>query len=298
MYHLPVMLKTSVDALNIREDGVYVDCTFGGGGHSREILSRLGENGKLYSFDRDLDAQRNSIDDPRFTFVRGNFKYISNFMRYYGHAQVDGVLADFGVSSHHFDEAERGFSYRFDGKLDMRMNQKSELTAEIVLNTYSEEKLADIFYNYGEIRQSRRIATAICQKRAERPIKTIFQLVEILKPFCTRGRENKELAPTFQALRIEVNDELEAIERLLESSVELLKPAGRIVLISYHSLEDRLVKRFFKTGNLEGEIHKDFYGNLINPLKNINPKVIVSDSYELEDNSRARSARLRIAEKL
>ncbi len=298
MYHLPVMLKTSVDALNIREDGVYVDCTFGGGGHSREILSRLGESGKLYSFDRDLDAQRNAIDDQRFTFVRGNFKYISNFMRYYGYEQVDGILADFGVSSHHFDEVERGFSYRFDCKLDMRMNQKSELTAEIVLNTYSEEKLADIFYNYGEIRQSRRIATAICQKRAERPIKTIFQLVEILKPFCTRGRENKELAPIFQALRIEVNDELEAIERLLESSVELLKPAGRIVLISYHSLEDRLVKRFFKTGNLEGEIHKDFYGNLINPLKNINPKVIVSDSDELEDNSRARSARLRIAEKL
>lgn len=298
MYHLPVLLETSVDALNIRGDGVYVDCTFGGGGHSREILSRLGKSGRLYSFDRDLDAQRNAIDDPRFTFVRGNFKYISNFMCYYGHEQVDGILADFGVSSHHFDEAERGFSYRFDGRLDMRMNQTSELTAETVLNTYSEEQLADVFYNYGELRQSRRIAAAICQKRHEQPIKTIFQLVEILKPFCTRGRENKELAPIFQALRIEVNDELEAIERLLESSVELLKPAGRIVLISYHSLEDRLVKRFFKTGNLEGEIKKDFYGNLINPLRNINPKVIVSDSEELKDNSRARSARLRIAEKL
>lgn len=298
MYHLPVLLKTSVDALNIRADGVYVDCTFGGGGHSREILSRLGKKGKLYSFDQDLDAQRNAIYDPRFTFVRGNFKYISNFMRYYGHEQVDGILADFGVSSHHFDEAERGFSYRFDGKLDMRMNQTSELTAEIVLNTYSDEQLADILYRYGELRQSRRIAAAICQKRQDKPIKTIFQLVEILKPFCTKGRENKELAPIFQALRIEVNSELEAIERLLESSVKLLKPAGRIVLISYHSLEDRLVKRFFKTGNLEGEIQKDFYGNLINPLKNINPKVIVSDSDELEENSRARSAKLRIAEKI
>ena len=298
MYHIPVLLKSSVDALNINPQGVYVDCTFGGGGHSREIVSRLDKEGKLYSFDQDQDAQRNALDDPRCQFVRGNFKHISNFLRYYGEDKVDGILADLGVSSHHFDEAQRGFSYRFDGRLDMRMNQKSSLTAEFILNNYTEEQLAQIFYEYGELRQSRKIASSIVRKRQEEPIQTIFQFVEILKPFCSKGKENKELAPIFQALRIEVNGELEALKKMLEDSVGLLKKGGRIVIISYHSLEDRLVKRFFKTGNWAGEIQKDFYGNQINPLKAINTKAIISNSEELMQNSRARSAKLRVAEKI
>ncbi|MDR1544874.1 MAG: 16S rRNA (cytosine(1402)-N(4))-methyltransferase RsmH [Prevotellaceae bacterium] len=298
MYHVPVLLKESICGLKIKPNGIYVDCTFGGGGHSAAILENLGAEGKLFAFDQDLDAYKNTLSNSKFTFVHGNFKYLDNFLKYYGIEKVDGILADLGVSSHHFDESKRGFSYRFDGKLDMRMNQKSELTAEKVLNDYAEERLADVFYQYGELRNSRQIAKKIVVERAKMRIETIFQFVEILKPFYAKGRENKELAPIFQAIRIEVNGELNSLKMLLEQSVKMLANNGRIVIITYHSLEDRLVKNFFKTGNFEGIAEKDFYGNLIAPLQPINNKVITATEHELLQNSRSRSAKLRVAEKI
>jgi S-adenosyl-methyltransferase mraW len=297
MYHVPVLLEESIECLRIKPDGVYVDCTFGGGGHSRAILARLGNKGKLYGFDQDREAYRNTTDDERFTFVRGNFKYISNFLRYYGEDKVDGILADLGVSSHHFDEAERGFSYRFDGALDMRMNREASFTAEELINGYDEQALADILYLYGELRNARRIANAIVCRRQTKAIKTIFELTEVLRPFCTKGKEYKELAPIFQAIRIEVNAELDSLKTLLCRSVDLLRSGGRIAVISYHSLEDRLVKNFLKTGNFGGEPQKDFYGNQITPFANVS-KAIVSNDREIADNPRARSARLRYAEKI
>ena len=297
MYHVPVLLEESIECLRIKPDGVYVDCTFGGGGHSRAILARLGNKGKLYGFDQDREAYRNTTDDERFTFVRGNFKYISNFLRYYGEDKVDGILADLGVSSHHFDEAERGFSYRFDGTLDMRMNREASFTAEELINGYDEQALADILYLYGELRNARRIANAIVCRRQTKAIKTIFELTEVLRPFCTKGKEYKELAPIFQAIRVEVNAELDSLKTLLCRSVDLLRSGGRIAVISYHSLEDRLVKNFLKTGNFGGEPQKDFYGNQITPFANVS-KAIVSNDREIADNPRARSARLRYAEKI
>ena len=297
MYHVPVLLEESIECLRIKPDGVYVDCTFGGGGHSRAILARLGNKGRLYGFDQDRETYRNTTDDERFTFVRGNFKYISNFLRYYGEDKVDGILADLGVSSHHFDEAERGFSYRFDGALDMRMNREASFTAEELINGYDEQVLADILYLYGELRNARRIANAIVCRRQTKAIKTIFELTEVLRPFCTKGKEYKELAPIFQAIRIEVNAELDSLKTLLCRSVDLLRSSGRIAVISYHSLEDRLVKNFLKTGNFGGEPQKDFYGNQITPFANVS-KAIVSNDREIADNPRARSARLRYAEKI
>ena len=297
MYHVPVLLEESIECLRIKPDGVYVDCTFGGGGHSRAILTRLGNKGRLYGFDQDREAYRNTTDDERFTFVRGNFKYISNFLRYYDEDKVDGILADLGVSSHHFDEAERGFSYRFDGALDMRMNREASFTAEELINGYDEQALADILYLYGELRNARRIANAIVCRRQTKAIKTIFELTEVLRPFCTKGKEYKELAPIFQAIRIEVNAELDSLKTLLGRSVDLLRSGGRIAVISYHSLEDRLVKNFLKTGNFGGEPQKDFYGNPITPFANVS-KAIVSNDREIADNPRARSARLRYAEKI
>ena len=294
MYHIPVLKNEAIAWLNIKQNGVYVDCTFGGGGHSAAILAELGEKGRLFGFDRDLDAFQNTLNDSRFTFVRGNFKHITNFLEYYGVKKVDGILADLGVSSHHFDEGERGFSYRFDGKLDMRMNRTADLTAEKVLNNYSEEKLADVFYYYGELRQARQIARKIVAERAENRIETIFQFVKILSPFYAKGRENKELAPIFQALRIEVNGELNALKSLLEQTTEILAENGRSVIITYHSLEDRLVKNYFKAGNFDGEIQKDFYGNVIAPLKPVNNKVITATEHEILQNPRSRSAKMRI----
>ena len=296
MYHVPVLLEESIECLRIKPDGVYVDCTFGGGGHSRAILARLGKKGKLYGFDQDREAYRNTTDDERFTFVRGNFKYISNFLRYYGEDKVDGILADLGVSSHHFDEAERGFSYRFDGALDMRMNRNADFTADKLINNYSEDDLADLLYRYGEVRTARRIAAAIVRRRQVDPIRTIAELLEVLKPFCTKGKENKDLAPIFQAIRIEVNAEMDALKMMLLQSVDLLAKGGRIAVIAYHSIEDRIVKNFLRSGNFEGTLQKDFYGNLVSPFVNVS-KAIVSTADEITANGRARSARLRFAEK-
>ena len=295
-YHIPALLHETVDGLNIKPDGIYVDVTFGGGGHSKEILNRLGAKGRLFGFDQDLDAIKNTVDDKRFTFVRSNFRFLKNFLRYHNVEKVDGVLADLGVSSHHFDEAERGFSFRFDGPLDMRMNTASKLTAAKVLNTYTEEQLADVFYLYGELHNSRKIARTIVQSRAKESIEQIFQLIEILKPYFGREKEKKDMARVFQALRIEVNKEMEVLRELLEQCVEVLNPGGRISVLTYHSLEDRLVKNFFRSGNFEGKLEKDFYGNVIAPLKPVNNKVIVADEAEVERNPRARSAKLRVAE--
>lgn len=297
MYHIPVLLPESIEALAIKPDGIYVDCTFGGGGHSRAILDRLDHNGRLYGFDRDKDARENVPHDERFTFVRGNFKHIGNFLRYYGIAHVDGIIADLGVSSHHFDEAERGFSYRFDGALDMRMNRNANFTADKLINNYSEDDLADLLYRYGEVRAARRIAAAIVRRRQAAPIRTIAELLEVLKPFCTKGKENKELAPIFQAIRIEVNAEMDALKMMLLQSVDLLAKGGRIAVIAYHSIEDRIVKNFLRSGNFEGTLQKDFYGNLVSPFVNVS-KAIVSTADEIIANGRARSARLRFAEKL
>lgn len=297
MYHIPVLLPESIEALAIKPDGIYVDCTFGGGGHSRAILDRLDHKGRLYGFDRDKDARENVPHDERFTFVRGNFKHIGNFLRYYGIAHVDGIIADLGVSSHHFDEAERGFSYRFDGALDMRMNRNADFTADKLINNYSEDDLADLLYRYGEVRAARRIAAAIVRRRQAAPIRTITELLEVLKPFCTKGKENKDLAPIFQAIRIEVNAEMDALKMMLLQSVDLLSKGGRIAVIAYHSIEDRIVKNFLRSGNFEGTLQKDFYGNVISPFVNVS-KAIVSTADEIIANGRARSARLRFAEKL
>ena len=296
-YHIPVLLMPSVDGMNIRPDGIYADMTFGGGGHSREILSRLGDGGRLLSFDQDEDAERNIVDNPHFTFVRSNFRYLKNFLRYHGIEQVDGILADLGVSSHHFDDSERGFSFRGDGPLDMRMNKRAGITAADVVNNYSEERLADIFYLYGELKNSRKIASVLAKARAIQPINTIGEFLEVIKPLFGREREKKELAKVFQALRIEVNHEMEALKEMLCATAEVLRPGGRLVVITYHSLEDRLVKNMMKTGNVEGKMEKDFYGNVETPFRLVNNKVIVPSDEAIAENPRSRSAKLRIAEK-
>ena len=294
-YHIPAMLTKTIEGLNIKPDGVYVDATFGGGGHSLEILAHLGDKGKLLGFDQDEDAIKNKIEDKRFIFVRSNFRYLKNFLRYHNVEKVDGILADLGVSSHHFDEAERGFSFRFDGALDMRMNTKSPLTAAVLLNTYSEEQLANVFYLYGELHNSRKIAKTIVNARLIAPFNRIFPFIEVLKPYFGREKEKKDMARVFQALRIEVNKEMDVLKSLLEQSLEVLKPEGRLVVLTYHSLEDRLVKNFIRSGNFEGKIEKDFYGNVLAPMKAINNKVIIADEDETKRNPRARSAKLRIA---
>lgn len=296
-YHVPVLLKESVDGMNIRPDGVYVDVTFGGGGHSKEILSRLNNKGTLLGFDQDEDAEKNRLESDRFIFVRSNFRYLSNFLRYHGVEKVDAILADLGVSSHHFDDSERGFSFRFSGKLDMRMNKRSGITAADVVNTYSEEQLADIFYLYGELKNSRRIANLLVKERSKGNIDTVEEFLIIIKPLFGREREKKELAKVFQALRIEVNHEMEALKEMLMAATEALKPGGRLVVITYHSLEDRMVKNLMKTGNIEGKQEQDFFGNIQTPFKLVNNKVIVPSEEEIARNPRSRSAKLRIAEK-
>ena len=307
-YHVPVLLKESVDGLNIQSGGVYVDVTFGGGGHSSEILSRLDEQAHLYSFDQDADAEQNVmrsevgaerrfVDDSRFTFVRSNFRYLKNWMRYYGVESIDGLLADLGVSSHHFDDESRGFSFRFDAQLDMRMNKKAGKTAADIVNDYDKEALANLFYLYGEIKQSRRLAAAIVKARSQQRIATTQDLLGILEPIFKREREKKDLAKVFQALRIEVNHEMDALKEMLKSATELLKPGGRLSVITYHSLEDRIVKNIMKTGNVEGKRIQDFYGRIETPFTLINNKVIVPSENEQQENPRSRSAKLRIAEK-
>lgn len=298
VYHIPALLEDSIKGLNINPNGVYIDVTFGGGGHSRAIMEQLGENGRLLSLDQDLDAYANRLEDKRFTFVHSNFAFLKNFVRYYGYTQVDGVLADLGVSFHHFDSEERGFSFRHDSRLDMRMNQSGGIDAATVVNTYSEEQLANVLYLYGELKQSRRMASAIVKARSEHEISTTGLLVEIISPYIRRSQEKKELAQVFQALRIEVNHEIDALKRLLEQSAQVLKPGGRLVIITYHSLEDRLVKNFMRSGNLEGKIEKDFYGRVTTPWKLINNKVITASEDEVAANPRSRSAKLRIAEKV
>ena len=293
-YHNPVLLKESVDALAIKRDGIYVDVTFGGGGHSKEILSRLGENGKLFAFDQDPDANRNKIEDARFVLIQDNFRFITRFLKFYRINKVDGILADLGVSSHQFDEAERGFSTRFDGDLDMRMNQKSQKSAQDILYTYSEEKLADIFFQYGELRNSRNIAKAIGEARKNEKIETSFQLKEVLQRFLPKAKEHKILAQIYQAIRIEVNEELEVLKEFLQQTPKLLKKDGRLSVISYHSLEDRLVKRFINIGQFSGEPEKDVFGNSKKPLEKVG-KLIVPKATEIRQNNRARSAKLRIA---
>ncbi|MBE6329205.1 MAG: 16S rRNA (cytosine(1402)-N(4))-methyltransferase RsmH [Paludibacteraceae bacterium] len=296
VYHTPALLYPCMEGLAINPSGIYVDVTFGGGGHSREILSRLGSEGRLFGFDQDLDAMQNIIDDARFTFVRSNFRYISNFMEYHGVDKVDGILADLGVSFHHFDESGRGFSFRFDGKLDMRMNQHAVMTAADVLNRYTEEQLADLFYYYGELKSARKIASVVVAHRAEKKFEMISDLVNIVEPLVGKDKQKKNLACLFQALRIEVNREMEVLKKLLQSSLNLLNPGGRLVVLTYHSLEDRLVKNFMKSGNFEGKVEQDFFGNRMSPFKLVNNKVIVPDCEEIEQNPRSRSAKLRIAE--
>ena len=297
-YHIPVLLNESIEGMNLHPGGIYVDVTFGGGGHSKEILRQGDESIRLFSFDQDEDAERNIVNDERFTFVRSNFRYLYNFLRYYGVEQVDAVLADLGVSSHHLDEAERGFSFRFDGQLDMRMNKRAGMTAAEVVNTYPEERLADIFYLYGELKNSRKLASAIVKSRASKQIVTIGDFLEIVKPMFGREREKKELAKVFQALRIEVNQEMEALKEMLQAATEALKPGGRLVVITYHSLEDRIVKNMMKTGNIEGRVEQDFYGRVQTPYRLVNSKVIVATEEEVNRNPRSRSAKLRIAEKI
>lgn len=296
-YHVPVLLGESLEGLAIQPEGIYVDVTFGGGGHSREILSRLHDEGHLYGFDQDADAEHNILSDSRFTFVRSNFRYLYNFMRYHGvQGRVDGLLADLGVSSHHFDDQARGFSFRFEGALDMRMNTRAGKTAADVVNQYSEEALADLFYLYGELKVARKLAATLVKARAVRPIATIGDFLEVIKPFVGKDKEKKFLAQAFQALRIEVNDEMSALKALLQGTLRVLKPAGRLVVITYHSLEDRLVKNFMKAGNFEGKSEQDFFGNQQSPFRLVNNKVIVPSAEEIERNPRARSAKLRIAE--
>lgn len=299
VYHIPALLHESVDGMNIHTDTICVDVTFGGGGHSKEILSRLGEKGHLYAFDQDEDAINNIPEDDKFTFIRSNFCYLKNFIKYHDVDQVGAILADLGVSSHHFDAEDRGFSFRFqDSALDMRMNKEGSKTAATILNTYTEQELADLFYLYGELKQSRRIASEIVKIRKEKPYKKISDLLDTLNPFLGRGeKEKKILAQAFQALRIEVNEEMETLKDMLNQGLEILKPGGRFVVITYHSLEDRLVKNFFKTGSFEGKIEKDFFGNFETPFKLINNKVIVPSREEEHRNPRSRSAKLRIAEK-
>lgn len=296
MYHIPVLLQPSIEGLNINPNGVYVDVTFGGGGHARAILERL-QNGRLIAFDQDADAAINLPDDERITFVPHNFRYMRNFLMLHQLPQVDGILADLGVSSHQFDKAEKGFSTRFDGPLDMRMDTNSDLTAAYIVNSFDEDRLRDILQEYGELSQARKMAARIVAQRQSRPLKTTFDLIDAVTQILPKGKENKVLAQLFQALRIEVNQEMEALKAFLQQCHTSLKPGGRLVVISYHSLEDRLVKHYMKSGNFQGHIEKDFYGNPITPFKLVSRKAIVAESNETETNSRARSARLRIAER-
>ncbi len=298
VYHTPVLLTESVDGLDIKDDGIYVDVTFGGGGHSKEILRRLTGEAHLYSFDQDADAERNIIANKHFTFVRSNFRYLKNFMRFHGVELLDGIIADLGVSSHHFDDSERGFSFRHEGDLDMRMNQRAGKTAADIVNTYDEARLADLFYLYGELRNSRKIAAMIVKARTNKQIKTISDFLEVIRPLFGKEREKKDLAKAFQALRIEVNHEMDALKEMLMAATEMLRPGGRLSVITYHSLEDRIVKNLMKTGNCEGVEEKDFFGRTNSPYRLINNKVIVPDAEEQERNPRSRSAKLRIAEKL
>ena len=311
-YHVPVLLKQSIDGLNIKPGGIYIDVTFGGGGHSREILKRINGNGQLYSFDQDEDAEKNvnniiaelsndgatSTDgNCGLTFVRSNFRYLKNWMRYYGIDHIDGLLADLGVSSHHFDDETRGFSFRFDAPLDMRMNTRAGMTAADIVNEYEEEALADIFYLYGELKTSRRIAAAVVKARDAKKIETTQDFIKAVEPFFKREREKKDMAKLFQALRIEVNHEMDALKEMLFSATELLNEGGRLSVITYHSLEDRIVKNIMKTGNAEGKMKQDFFGRIETPFKLVNNKVIIPDEEELQKNPRSRSAKLRIAEK-
>ena len=297
-YHVSVLLKESVDGLDIQPDGVYVDTTFGGGGHSREILSRLGKKGHMYSFDQDADAEKNIVDDDRFTFVRSNFRYLKQWMRFFQVGQIDGLLADLGVSSHHFDDENRGFSFRFDTPLDMRMNTRAGLTAADVVNDYTEEQLADIFYLYGELKNARKIAATIVKSRLQEHIETTGQLLRVTEHLFAREREKKEMTKLFQALRIEVNHEMAALREMLLGACQVLKPGGRLSIITYHSLEDRIVKNVMKTGNAEGKMEQDFFGRVTSPLHLINNKVVTPSEEELQKNPRSRSAKLRIAEKV
>lgn len=315
-YHVPVLLKESVDGLHIKPNGIYVDVTFGGGGHSREILSRLGTDGHLFSFDQDADAENNIfedsgdakdcsneqkgkrfVDDSRFTFVRSNFRFLKNWMQYYGIEQIDGLLGDLGVSSHHFDDESRGFSFRFDAPLDMRMNKRAGKTAADIVNEYDEEQLANLFYIYGELKNSRRIASALTNVRRQKPIATTSDFISAVEPLFKREREKKDMAKLFQALRIEVNHEMTALKEMLMAATDVMKPGGRLSIITYHSLEDRIVKNIMKTGNIEGKVEQDFFGHIDSPYKLINNKVIVPSEEEQSQNPRSRSAKLRIAER-
>lgn len=297
-YHVPVLLNESIDGLNIQPGGIYVDVTFGGGGHSKEILARINGNGHLYSFDQDADAERNVVANKDFTFVCSNFRYLKNWMRYYGVEGLDGLLADLGVSSHHFDDETRGFSFRYeDAPLDMRMNKRAGKTAADIVNDYEESQLADIFYLYGELKNSRRIASALVKARATQKIVTTTDFIKAVEPLFKKEREKKEMAKLFQALRIEVNHEMDALKEMLKAATEILKPGGRLSVITYHSLEDRIVKNVMKTGNPEGKVVQDFYGRIDSPFRLINNKVIIPDQEEQERNPRSRSAKLRIAEK-
>lgn len=315
-YHIPVLLKESVDGLHIKPNGIYVDVTFGGGGHSREILSRLGADGHLFSFDQDADAENNIfedrgdakdcsneqkgkrfVDDSRFTFIRSNFRFLKNWMQYYGIEQIDGLLGDLGVSSHHFDDESRGFSFRFDAPLDMRMNKRAGKTAADIVNEYDEEQLANLFYIYGELKNSRRIASTLTNVRRQKPIATTSDFISAVEPLFKREREKKDMAKLFQALRIEVNHEMTALKEMLMAATDVMKPGGRLSIITYHSLEDRIVKNIMKTGNIEGKVEQDFFGHIDSPYKLINNKVIVPSEEEQSQNPRSRSAKLRIAER-
>lgn len=298
VYHVPVLLQACVDGLQVEPDGVYADVTFGGGGHSREILSRLGGGGHLYGFDQDADAARNAIPDGRFTFVRSNFRYLKNWMRYYGVGQLDGVMADLGVSSHHFDDAARGFSFRFDAPLDMRMNKQAQLTAAEVINTYDEADLGRIFTLYGELKNGRRLASVLVRRRQEAPLQKVSDLLDVVRPLMGPAREKKDLAKVFQALRIEVNHEMDALHEMLQAACRVLRPGGRLSVLTYHSLEDRMVKNYIRAGNMEGKVEQDFYGNRLAPLRAVNNKVVVPDADEQERNPRSRSAKLRVAERV
>lgn len=298
VYHIPALLQPTLDGLDIKPDGVYVDATLGGAGHTRAILSQLGPDGHLYSFDRDEEALANAPDDPRLTPVHSDYRFVANFMRYYGVKGVDGLLADLGVSFHHFDDPDRGFSFRHQGPLDMRMNRRGSVTAASLLATVSQERLAELLTLYGELPQARRMAAAIIRARGEAPVDTVERLLEVVRPMINPKAEKKELAQLFQALRIEVNDELESLRMLLEESLKVLKPGGRLAIITYHSLEDRLVKNFMRSGRLDGKIQTDFYGRRISPLRPLTNKPIVPDATEIEANPRSRSAKLRVAVKL
>lgn len=297
-YHVPVLLNESINGLGIGKGGIFVDVTFGGGGHSREILRRIDENGHLYSFDQDADAEKNIVDDDRFTFIRSNFRYLENWMRYHGVEEIDGLLADLGVSSHHLDDESRGFSFRFDAPLDMRMNKRAGMTAADVIANYSEEQLADVFYLYGEIKQARRLASILVKARQQKTIATTADLLAVTETFIPKERQKKEMAKLFQALRIEVNHEMDALKEMLEAATRLLKKGGRLSVITYHSLEDRIVKNFMKAGNAEGRVEQDFFGRTNAPLRPLSNKVVIPTDEEQQKNPRSRSAKLRVAVKV